>query len=354
MEILGSLSVMRVETVKVESFAALGCDWRELEARLPAPGFFQSWSWVGCLAEERFPDPVLLRAHRGGVIVGLALFNRARGRLCLTESGDRLLDAPFIEHNAPLCGEPAVAGALLQAAWQIPDARSLGLGGVAPVLLSLAGGVSWRRQDRAAPFLDLDALRATGGDYLSSRSANSRQQIRRSLRHYAALGEVRLERAADAAQARAWFDRMLPLHAATWQARGQVGAFATDFMRRFHHALIARAAPRGEVDMLRCTAGEAEIGLLYNLRRDGVVHAYQSGFDMRLAAPHGQPGLTCHSLAVQQGLERGDTRYDFMAGVSRYKNSLAGDSQTLAWAEHVPVGSPRAWVARWRRWLGRG
>ncbi|HQT78274.1 MAG TPA: hypothetical protein PLD10_14560, partial [Rhodopila sp.] len=61
----------------VTDFAALGRRWRDLEQR-SAGSFFQSWTWTGCLIEERFADPVLVEAVDGNRTVGLALFNRRR------------------------------------------------------------------------------------------------------------------------------------------------------------------------------------------------------------------------------------------------------------------------------------
>ena len=339
---------MRIHTGPVESFEALGVEWRALEARLPSANFFQSFSWIGCLAEERYPDPVLLRAEANGATLGLALFNRRRGRLFLAESGDPGLDAPFIEHNAPLAADDHVAAALLRAAWKVPGANRLVLAGVAPALAGLAGGTVWRRQQRLAPYIDLHALRVSGSDYLDSRSANTRQQIRRSNRSYAGLT---LTAAADTAQALLFFEAMLPLHGRTWHDRGVAGAFATDFMRRFHRALIGAAAPRGEVEMLRLHAGATDVGYLYNFRMNNRVHAYQSGLDHAGAGPHGKPGLSGHALAVRRALAAGDAVYDFMAGDDRYKRSLASGVVSLDWAELVPRWSAAGLAARLRRRL---
>lgn len=335
---------MKIHSVAVESFAALGQEWRALEAGLTGHSFFQSWSWVGCLAEERFPDPVLLRAEADGRSVGLALFNRRQGTLCLTEAGDSVLDAPFIEHNAPLCAEPMVAAALVRAAWR--HGARLTLSGVSPALVQAAGGTAWRCQEREAPFLDLDALRASGADYLATRSANTRQQIRRSDRFYAGM---ELRAATDVAETLAFFDAMLPLHARSWLDRGQPGAFATDFMRRFHRALIAAAAPRGEVEMLRLRARGGDVGYLYNFRLNRRVHAYQSGFDHAGAGPHGKPGMSLHTQAVLRALAAGDAVYDFMGGADRYKRSLASGTTPLLWAELVRPWSARGIAARLRR-----
>jgi len=339
---------VRIHQTRIESFATLGEEWRALEARLPEASVFQGWSWVGCLAHERYPDPVLLRAESGGRTVGLALFNRAGGRLCLAESGEAALDAPFIEHNAPLAAPEAVAP-LLDAAWRLRGMRRLVLNGVAPAVLEAAGGVAWRRQKREAPFLDLAAVRAAGGDPLALCSANTRQQIRRSDRAYATRGALRIEVASTPAEALGFFDALLPLHAATWQARGRPGAFATPFLQRFHRALIAEAVPRGEVWMTRVQAGAEVLGVLYNLRRGGRLSAYQSGLDHAGAGRHEKPGLTSHALAIGHAVAAGEAVYDFLAGADRYKLSLASGSAPLWWAELVRPWSLAGVAARLRR-----
>lgn len=322
-----------------------------MEARVPDLSFFQSWSWVGCLAAERYPDPVLLQAEQDGTLLGLALFNRHRGRLHLAASGDPAHDAPFIEHNAPLALHPDATPALFAAAWRAGGVQRLVLDGTDPLTLAAAGGTPLRLQQRLAPRVVLDAVRAGGGDYLATRSGNARYQLRRSLRAYASRGPVLLQRAADTAEALEWLQAMIRLHEATWQARGQPGAFATEYLRRFHHALVLRAMADHALDMLRVTAGGEIVGYLYNFSLRGQVSAYQSG--LAVAAGHEKPGLTCHALAIERALAGGDAVYDFLGGADRYKLSLANDEAPLLWAELVPRWSPFGMAARlrqaWRR-----
>ena len=338
---------MQIHITPVEDFEALGRMWRQLEPQVPGHGFFQSWSWVGCLAAERYPDAVLLRAEQEGRTLGLALFNRRRRRLCLAESGDAAWDAPFIEHNAPLA-PPNIGAALLHAAWGAAGARWLVLSGVAPPMLEAAGGVPWRAQMRPAPYADLVALRTAGQGALGLCSANARQQIRRSDRSYAARGPLRLSCLEDPL---AGFEAMLPLHEAGWRARGKPGAFASVPMLRFHRALIAAASARGEVEMLHITAGDTDVGYLYNFRHQGRVHAYQSGLDHAGAGRHGKPGLTSHALAMERALAAGDMVYDFMAGADRYKLSLGPVTQPLWWAELVRPWSLPGMALRLRQLL---
>ena len=95
--------------------ASLGPRWQALEREADG-SFFQGWTWVGCLAAQRFPDPVLLAAESGGREVGLALFNRTRDRfgrttLWLGESGDPALDACGPSSTASMNGVPPAPSA---------------------------------------------------------------------------------------------------------------------------------------------------------------------------------------------------------------------------------------------------
>lgn len=347
---------MQVHAAPVRCFSTLGAEWRSLEAEAEELSFFQSWTWVGCLAEERFPEPLLLRAESGGRVLGMALFNRHRRRLWLAESGEPLRDAPFVEHNAPLlaCGAGAdVLRGLLHAAWRVRGVQRLVLSGVAQATLRAAGGVPLRLRERRVPLVDLDAVRSAGGDYRGTLSANTRYQVRRSSRRYAGLGRVAVARADTTGEAVAWLDELVAMHGRAWRSRGSAGAFAHPYLMRFHRTLLARAGPRQEVDLLRISAGETALGYLYNFRLRGRVYAYQSGFERELPIPHAKPGLTSHVLAIERALAAGDRVYDFLAGADRYKQSLADSTESLWWAEMVPARSPLGWAARLRSMVRR-
>ena len=338
---------MQIERIPLAGFAALEQEWRSLEAAAPELSFFQSWTWVGCLAEERYTDPVLLRASQAGRVLGLALFNRRGKHWHLAESGDPAMDAPFVEHNAPLVADRAASLPLLRAVWGLGATR-LVLSGTAPALAAECGGTVLRLQERLAPRVD---LRLGGGGWMAGRSANTRQQLRRSARAY---GMPVLHRAADLEEAQRWLVALVALHTASWNARGKPGAFATPWLRRFHAALVARAFERGELELLRAGGEGATLGYLYNFRLRGQNSAYQSGFAPPPAGAQHKPGLTCHALAIEAAEARGDAVYDFLAGDDRYKRSLANAELPLHWVQRVPRWSAWGIAARLRSRLRRG
>jgi CelD/BcsL family acetyltransferase involved in cellulose biosynthesis len=346
---------------------AVGASWEALEAEADA-SFFQSWRWVGCLAAERFADPVLLDIREQGRLRGLALFNRRTAPLSpdslfLNESGIAALDHVFTEHNGPLLARdaghllgPCLAACLGASLDGRRRGRRLLLGGVDDTIRAAAAALPALlrpyQPSRVAPWLDLAAMRGTGGDYLAGLSANTRYQLRRSDRRYAAAGAITLERAGSIEQAHDMLDRLGVLHQAAWTARGLPGAFANPNFRRFHRELIARAHPRGEIDLLCIAAGGTAIGYLYNFRFRNRIATYQSGFDYAAADAHQKPGLTCHHRAIAWYLEQGLDAYDFLAGEDRYKSSLANATATLHWLELTPRRSARALLSGLRDRLG--
>ena len=357
---------VRITVSEVREWVAVEAAWRTLETQTQ-PSFFQSWTWVGCLADERFPEPILLRAERDGRTVGLALLNRVRGwfgteRLLLNESGNPALDSVYVEHNGVLLARdaadllPACLHAMLTApvasdkspgAWV--RGRRLRLSGVDGAHISAARQAGRVRQLResAAPFVDLASLSPGVNSYLASLSANTRYQIRRSNRRFAELGEFDVRQAESLDEGLAFLNALATLHQAAWRARGLPGAFVNPVFLRFHRALVARGLPRGEVVLLRIASGAQVIGYLYNFRLHGHVVTYQSGFDypaaLALAGPHAKPGLTCHHAAIMRAQVEGAAVYDFLAGPDRYKRSLTREARPLYWFDVVSphtVSSP--------------
>ncbi len=374
--------MVRITLSRPSDLADVADRWRSLEVRAE-PSFFQSWAWVGCLAEERFSDPVLLVAEEDGRTVALALFNRSRRLLApealhLGESGAEGVDCVFVEHNGPLLerGREVLLPELLRAAMHAPmmpvagaterpARRRLVLSGVGEaqlravraVLADRAGGHVCEVRTRPAPFVDLAGLRRSGTSFLQSLSANARSQLRRSARRYAGSGQLAIQRPATLEEAWAFLNGLAALHQATWRRRGLPGIFAAPAFLRFHRALLARTLPRGELDLLRVAAGGRVIGYLYNFRFRGRVLAYQSGFDYAGAGPHEKPGMTCHHVAIEAGAAEGVDCYDFLAGADRYKLSLASGSVPLHWLEITPRWSAGGVLSRlhesaqvWARW----
>ncbi len=349
--------------------ATLKAFWLDLERRAE-PSFFLSWTWIGCWVRTLPPEtkPWLLILRDGSSIVGLALFvSRCCRRLALLpmrrwwlhETGDPLADILTIEDNGILlardCGSDLpciILGWLLE---NLPGCDEMILGGIGPELELAAGCAATAAgfaprilSETVRPYVDLSAARGQGhrlghdgdDDYLALLGRGTRHAVRRAVRLYEASGPLRFSVARDSAEALDYFARMKLLHQAHWRRRGQPGAFAAPVFERFHDGLIRDGVAAGSVELCRVSAGDREIGYLYNFTWRGWVHAYQSGFaydkDNRL-----KPGLVSHYLAIRHALDEGRLVYDFMAGDGQHKRSLSTHATRLVWLALTAEGLPR-------------
>jgi CelD/BcsL family acetyltransferase involved in cellulose biosynthesis len=317
--------------------------WRDLEAKADLT-FFTSWSWIGPWLDIL---PTTLRKHlliakQDGAIVGLGVVVKGRAHLMrampvmcwrLHATGIHDIDDLTIEYNGFLldkrCAnkvEQSMLDFLLKRTGIKRFEVSMGNARFADLADPAPKGILVRSNFRKSYLVNLERVRDTEGGFLATLSGNTRSQIKRSLNAYQGeLGPIRVEPAQSEEQASAFFDELKSLHAQTWSERGKHSGFATSpVAHRFHMALIANAFGKGEVQLLRISAGTSIVGYLYNFVHRGRVIFYQSGFNYGLLDKHDRPGLVCHALAIEHhGAHAGLHWYDFAAGDYRYKTSLA-------------------------------
>lgn len=361
---LTGLQLLSVTLSPCPPAADLAPDWRALQAQADAH-FFSSWTWIGNWLAHLPPDraPLLLRVALDGETVGLGVVvpyeaRRLRGRLryraaVLHATGRPQDDDITVEHNGLLVRrglEPAVHRAAF--------AHLLRTGGFDEVRVPLAGAALIDRERQGAsgaddaprwkkalglrrlvpmPGFAADLGRAgpSTADYIATLGSHTRSQIRRSLKRYAGLGPVSVAGAVDLPQALDWLGRLKALHQAAWTARGAPGAFANPRFEAFHQRLLHAGHAQGEVQVLRASAGDREVGYLLQFRHADRVLAYQSGFDYALVPGNHHPGLVVHALAMQHALEQGAVCYDFLGGEARYKRDLGGEPYPMGtWSLH--------------------
>ena len=321
--------------------------WRGLEKDADG-SFFTSWSWIGPWLEASGDAPFLFAAVDGERDVALALVSprwvrrgwAAYRTLFVNQSGRPALDEAYVEYKGLLASRGreqecyAAFARLLRNRERLPPAlrgwselRVAGTSETVCTYLQTAGFIASNRIEERAPFVDLEKVRGAG-DYLSLLSRNTRQAVQRAQRLYEEdAGPLGLEIAEDAGTAEIWLDGLVALQIERFRGLGKTSNFERQFLKRFIRLLLDDLRA---VDILRLGAGREVLGYLVNLRHGKIVANYQSGFrttdDNRL-----KPGLVAHALAVERYARDGFHRYDFLAGASQYKSSLATDADTLSW-----------------------
>jgi CelD/BcsL family acetyltransferase involved in cellulose biosynthesis len=318
--------------------------WLGLSA-IARPSYFLSWSWTENWLDLLPPEvPMQLAVISADGVPCLAFFlgSRCMRRHGFVSSKVRFLNACgiddydelVIEYNSWLATDRSLTLRavldLLPDDWDEIELPALDVMASPGDLLSQGlGPYRLKQRGSACAMVDLDKVRASG-NYLELLSSNTRSQIRRTAKLYAKRGPLRLEAAQTNESAVDTFNELLLLHDESWTTRGTGGAFIP-FVRAFHERLVRQRFASGEIQLLRLQAGDETIACLYNFVWNGVVYFYQSGIryesDGRL-----KPGLLCHAEAVRHNSATGHRLYDFLAGDSQYKRSLATDSRDLIWA----------------------
>ena len=359
---------------KIPPLAELAALWQELESRAK-PSFFLTWSWIGnwlTSIERHRAQGWLLSARRQGTLVGLAVVFEApiRRRLLpmgraafVNETGIAEFDALCIEHNDFLMDarwQAAVREAMFDrlcaagSNWREVHLQRASVE-VDASARKLPSSVYRQGQVRDSCLVDLLRVRERGGDYLGMLGAGRRAHIRRCLRAYAAVGPLTLTEAPDVPTALAFLDRLIVLHDKRWLDRGAASEFSTPFCRAFHERLVRDALPRGEIQLLRLTAGRQDLGYLYSFVHEGQVCFYQSGYAYDLLDPKYSPGLVTLVMAIQHNAAKGMAAFDFLAGNQAYKAALATNrAEMVSWTlQRRSALSTAEMAIRWKLRLAR-
>ncbi len=335
--------------------------WRDLEAKAYRLPYFLSWgwieSWLGALPDARRPALAIVREHGEPAAAFFLGYQRERRHVVMERdvyyfnaTGVPRHDELRVEHNGLVAlpgADRSLAGLLdvLPGAWDevvLPaiDRYAFDDLGASARLARFRVHVE---REASAPFVDLDAVRAAGGDYPALLGASTRTQLRRARR---IVGKLELEIAHDEHSALDIYGELLRLHARRSAARGLRGAFADPWFESFHRRLILSRLSHGEIQLVRVRAGGRTLGCLYNLVYGGRVLFYQCGLGSN-DLPHVKPGYLCHLAAVEHNARAGHAVYDLLGG-GEDKDRLATSTTRLVWLR-VQRPLARFSVERWKR-----
>lgn len=339
-----------LETVVVDHLAALeglraGWDALAVANRLPycAPDWMLAW-WRA--AERPGASLRALAALEGDRLVGIAPFyvSRRRGgpaRYSLLAAAA----SPRIEPLAARGRVDEVAAAFASALAGLDPAPDLiafdGIPASSPWPALLARSWPAHRptrvsveRSRPAPTAALRDLTFDG--WLAAKSRNFRGQMRRAQRdldgrggRFRISGPDEVERDLEA------FAR---LHHARWDPKGGSSALTPEVERMLPDA--ARELASGERFRLWCMdiGGEVVCAHLH-LVAGGEVAWWLGGFDDAWASIH--PSLQALATAIEDGMRRGEDRFDLGSGAQPFKYRFADAEDRLDWIRLYPPSGRR-------------
>jgi hypothetical protein len=161
------------------------------------------------------------------------------------------------------------------------------------------------------------------GDYLQSRSTNTRAQLRQSIRKIeSAYGQLRVCSTSSIPEAQDWLKELAEFHRQRWNKNGESNNFNDQRFLNFLSLNIDELLPSQKLAILKICAGEKTLAIYYYFIRDEKVNFYIGGVDYSISSGL-RPGTVGHFYAVHYFFQSGKLVYDFMEGDSRYKGSLA-------------------------------
>jgi len=225
---------------------------------------------------------------------------------------------------------PAVAGALARyfaepsgrRRWDVVDLRRLRCGDPAADALAAALGAreiaeDWtlnvERED-VCPVLTLPDGADMDG-YLATLGKKARHEIRRKVRRAEAVGEIRLEEAADAL---AELDSFIDLHQKRWGADGLFPDTPGGAQSRvLFHRLFELHGPDGPLRLSFLSVGDRRIAAGIHIETpDGYLY-YNAGIHPEAAEL--SPGVLLVYAYIRHALATGLRRLDFLRGDEPYK-----------------------------------
>jgi len=314
--------------------------WQQLALR-SEQDFFLQLSWIGTWLEVFKPEKYfLIEAKIGECVVGLAIlvehiewrhgFIRSK-QLCLHRTGVAACDEIWIEYNDFLLDKNHATSVRSQMFRYICDnlafdelvigASSSQVIDVFDKCTALKRIDTWQANSYQVKFHD-----AANDPFETYLSANSRYQIKRSLKNYA---ECKLDVAKDMQSVKEWMADISLLHKQRWPKSG----FRLELFRMFHMQLLEKCINDGHVELIKITLSPSTRVYLYNFISGKTVYFYLSAMTGVISENEVnnklKPGLVAHYLAIEHYKKRGFAVYDFMGGDGRYKASFSNEISEL-------------------------
>ena len=315
-------------TARREELAALHPDWVELLAQVPeaAPFFHPTWQrvWLEEFAAGR--EALVLTARDGDALVGVAPLLREDGRISfighysICDYMDFVL-APGREREAL----SALLEALLQEEWSELELR--GLRHCSPALAELpalaqAAGLTLEREEEAiAPCIELPA---SWDEYVASLGKKDRHELRRKLRRVQAAGDLEVRTYTTPEDVEEHLPVLLRLMV---ESRADKASFMSEQMGRFFHRMAQAMAQEGLLRLYELELDTRPVASVLCFDQGGRFFLYNSGYEPDLGSL--AVGIVSKALCLQDALERGRRRFDFLRGHEGYKYDLGGQDQQV-------------------------
>jgi len=306
-----------------ENFDSLASCWTEASPGLDWGSVFVLPAWLKTWWQELGTggEPYLKAVRQGERIIGIAPLLVSEGKVCLIGGVDvcdylDFIVVPGMEEdffNVLLDDMKQNSINHLDLRPLRPD--SIALNNLAALARKRGYEVLCSEEEVS---LELD-LPATWDEYLMTLNKKQRHEIRRKLRRLWEAGNVNFRWFEVGQQVQEAMDTFLQLFALS---RKEKANFMTSRMESFFRSLAEAMAEFGLLKFGIVELDTAPAAMIMGFDYNGSVYLYNSAFDPRYNSL--SVGLLCKVLCIQECIQEGKKKFDFLKGDETYKYHIGG------------------------------
>jgi len=313
----------KLYTVTLETFESLPSFWRNPEYQLEWGCLFvvPAWLKVWWQTFGTGLEPHLCAIRRNDELIGIAplLFQGAKARLVGSSDVCDYLDvivAPgsgraFFQQLIPHLGQQGISQLDLGAV----RADSVIFSDLFAAAKSLNCTVFKKPEDVT---MELD-LPSTWDEFLKQLTGKERHEIRRKLRRLNEAARVNFRVVESKAEVSEGIDLFLELFKLN---RSDKSDFMTAQRASFFRCLAGAMAEAGILKLFFLDLDEKPAAAVMCFDYNSTVYLYNNGYDHRYRSL--SVGLLSKVFAIQDSIQRGKNKYDFLKGTEVYKHRLGG------------------------------
>ncbi len=180
----------------------------------------------------------------------------------------------------------------------------------------------------ASNWVDLALIRKKySGNFLSSRSANTRNVLSKNMRAARrSYGDLRVEVCDSRIDLEPTLEDLKQLHRRRWSiGSNSKGGFNQRTFDDFYTELALKLFIQKRLILAKVSAGSALLGLFYLIRTGAKCEFLMGGLNYEVEGIN-SPGYLAHAALIQWAIDHDLDHYDFLVGAARYKSSLSTHS----------------------------
>lgn len=181
------------------------------------------------------------------------------------------------------------------------------------------------------PFLTVPS---STNEYLQALNPAVRHRLKRAQRTFADKGVYSIKTIHSSTEMQSALQDLIRLHQLRWNRAGYLGLFAEARFVKFQEEIASTFLNRGILWLKTVQMNGNCIAVRLGFRFKDCLYDYIAGFDDHLPSANRRPGLALLLSMIQDAVNSGIRRVDFLRGNEKYKRELTSEA-VFNWNIHI-------------------